>query len=166
MKRKYRCCLVPVLLLLCGLLGCGSEPSVQEAAAANEFTEETCIQEPEIGETEMKLWVNDEEIPVIWEENETVRALRQQAGEQEITVRMSMYSDNEQVGPLGRSYPRADQQTTTHNGDIVLYSGNQIVVFYGSNSWAYTRLGRMNINEEKVIDLFANGNVTLRISKE
>lgn len=53
---------------------------------------------------------------------------------------------------------------TTHNGDIVLYSKDKIVVFYGSNSWAYTRLGRMNIPEDEVIELLSNGDVTLKIS--
>ena len=53
---------------------------------------------------------------------------------------------------------------TTHNGDIVLYSEDKIVVFYGSNSWAYTRLGRMNIPEDEVIELLSNGDVTLKIS--
>lgn len=82
----------------------------------------------------------------------------------DIVVTMSMYSDFEQVGSLGKTYTRNDSQTTTNNGDIVLYSGNQIVVFYGSNTWAYTRLGKMNLSEEDVIKLLSNGDVTLRIS--
>ena len=52
---------------------------------------------------------------------------------------------------------------TTMNGDIVLYSGNQIVVFYGSNSWAYTKLGKMNLSESKVTELLSNGDITLTI---
>ena len=60
-----------------------------------------------------------------------------------LTIQMSMYGGFEQVGSIGSSLPRNDVQTTTGAGDIVLYSGNQIVVFYGSNSWAYTRLGHI-----------------------
>ncbi len=56
---------------------------------------------------------------------------------------MSMYGGFEQIGPIGESLPREDRQTTTQPGAVVLYSGNQLVVFYGSNSWAYTRLGRI-----------------------
>ena len=81
------------------------------------------------------------EIPVIWEDNQTVQELMEEAGKGDIVVQMSMYSDNEQVGSLGKSYTKNDEQITTHSGDIVLYSGDKIVVFYGSNSWAYTRLG-------------------------
>lgn len=114
--------------------------------------------------SEMKLYINDQEIPVIWEDNETVSELMEQAADSDITVQMSMYSDNEQVGPLGKDYTRDDKQTTTHNGDIVLYSGNQIVVFYGSNSWAYTRLGKMDISQDQVNELLGNGDVVLKLS--
>ena len=57
-----------------------------------------------------------------------------------------------------------DEQITTHSGDIVLYSGDKIVVFYGSNSWAYTRLGKMNIPEGDVTELLSNGDITLKIA--
>ena len=50
-------------------------------------------------------------------------------------------------------------------GDIVLYSGNQIVVFYGSNSWSYTRLGKINLSEKELTDLLGNGDVTIEIEK-
>ena len=114
----------------------------------------------------MKLYINDTEIPVSWEDNDTTKELMERAKSGDIIVSMSMYSDNEQVGSLGRSYTRNDKQTTTHNGDIVLYNGNNIVVFYGSNSWSYTRLGKMNMPEREVIELLSNGDVELKISKE
>ena len=59
-----------------------------------------------------------------------------------------------------------DEQITTHSGDIVLYSGDKIVVFYESNSWAYTRLGKMNIQESDVTELLSNGDITLKIAIE
>ena len=111
----------------------------------------------------MKLYFNDVEVPVIWEDNQTVQELFEEANKKDIIVQMSMYSDNEQVGSLGKSYTRNDKQITTHNGDIVLYSGDKIVVFYGSNSWAYTRLGKMNIPESDVNNLLSNGDIILKI---
>lgn len=114
----------------------------------------------------MKLYINDIEIPVSWEDNDTTKELMEQAKSGDIIVSMSMYSDNEQVGSLGRSYTRNDKQTTTHNGDIVLYNGNNIVVFYGSNSWSYTRLGKMDMSESEIIELLSNGDVELKISIE
>ena len=88
----------------------------------------------------------------------------EEAGKDDIVVQMSMYSDNEQVGSLEKSYTKNDEQITTYSGDIVLYSGDKIVVFYGSNSWAYTRLGKMNIPESNVTELLSNGDITLKNS--
>lgn len=114
----------------------------------------------------IKLYINDIEIPVSWEDNDTTKELVEQVESGDIIVSMSMYSNNEQVGSLERSYTRNDKQITTHNGDIVLYNGNNIVVFYGSNSWSYTRLGKMDMSERDVIELLSNGDVELKISKE
>ena len=77
-----------------------------------------------------------------------------------------MYGGFEQVGDLGISLPRNDAQTTTGAGDIVLYSGNQVVIFYGSNSWAYTRLGRVaDKSGEEMSELLGNGDVMITLSE-
>jgi len=80
------------------------------------------------------------------EENSTVDAfvelMRENGGS--ITVSASDYGGFEKVAPLGESLPTNNQQATTSAGDFVLYSGNQIVLFYGSNSWSYTRLGKLD----------------------
>ena len=49
------------------------------------------------------------------------------------------------------------------NGDIVMYSGNQIVVFYGSNSWEYTRLGHIDMTQEELTELLGNGDVEITL---
>ena len=111
--------------------------------------------------------IGDKNVAVDWEDNESVAALRDLVSEKPLTIQMSMYGGFEQVGPLGTSLPRNDVQTTTSAGDIVLYSGNQIVVFYGSNSWAYTRLGHITGKDAaEMTDLLGNGNVTITISLE
>ena len=74
-----------------------------------------------------------------------------------------MYGGFEQVGSIGQSISRDDKQITTEFGDIVLYSGNQIVVFYGSNSWAYTKLGHIDLSEEELTQLLGNGDIVLEI---
>ena len=86
----------------------------------------------------------------------------EEAGKGDIVVQMSMYSDNEQ-GWFNWKVIQNDEQITTHSGDIVLYSGDKIVAFYGSNSWAYTRLGKMNLPEGDVTGLLSNGDITLKI---
>ena len=102
-----------------------------------------------------------------WEDNQAVAALRDMAREGDVTIQMSMYGGFEQAGSLGQNLPRDDKQTTTTSGDIVLYSGNQMVVFYGSNSWSYTRLGHISDkNAEDITDLLSNGDVTITVSIE
>ena len=127
----------------------------------NSLTEETSDERTDTG---MKMYINDMEIPVTWENNPSVSALRSNLQAGDIVVSMSMYSNNEQVGPLDKSYPSNDVQTTTNNGDIVLYRSDQIVLFYGSNSWAYTRLGKMDLSENEVVNLLSNGDVSIRLT--
>ena len=116
------------------------------------------------GENTMRMKINDTSVDVAWEENASVQALRELAAEG-LTVRMSMYGGVEQVGAIGQSLPREDRQTVTAPGDIVLYSGDQIVVFYGSNSWAYTRLGHItDRSPEQMRELLGNGDVTITLS--
>ena len=127
----------------------------------NRLTEEISDERTSV---EMKMYINDTEIPVTWENNPSVSALRSDLQAGDIVVSMSMYSNNEQVGPLDKTYPSNDVQTTTNNGDIVLYRSDQIVLFYGSNSWAYTRLGKMDLSENEVVNLLSNGDVSIRLT--
>ena len=116
-------------------------------------------------EKALQLSINDTAVCVEWEDNASVEALIELASSQPLTVAMSMYGGFEQVGALGTSLPRDDRQTTTDAGDIVLYAGNQIVVFYGSNSWAYTRLGRIaDKSASELRELLGNGDVTLTLT--
>lgn len=113
----------------------------------------------------LKLFINSTQVPVTWESNAAIDEMKEQVKQGDIVVSMSPYGGFEQVGSLGRSYTRNDVQTTTSSGDIVLYSGNQIVVFYGSNSWSYTRLGKMGVSSDEAKQLLSGENVSLRITK-
>ena len=115
----------------------------------------------------MQVRINDTPVSVQWEDNESVTALMGLVQEAPLTITMSPYGGFEQVGPLGTTLPRDDAQTTTQAGDLVLYSGNQIVVFYGSNTWAYTRLGRItDKTRSEMAELLGNGPVTVTIIME
>ena len=105
-------------------------------------------------------------VSVEWEDNASVAALRELVQTQPLEIQMSMYGGFEQVGAIGQSLPRNDVQTTTSYGDIVLYSGDQLVVFYGSNSWAYTMLGHIeDKSQEDLKNLLGNGDVTITITQ-
>ena len=110
--------------------------------------------------------IGDTTVAVDWEENDSVKALMDLVKDRPLTIQMSMYGGFEQVGSLGTSLPRNDRQTTTSAGDIVLYSGNQIVVFYGSNSWSYTRLGHItDKSADELKSLLGNKDTTITIEQ-
>ena len=115
----------------------------------------------------LRMMIGDTVVAVEWENNESVEALKALCEEEPLVIQMSMYGGFEQVGPIGTRLPSDDVQTITSAGDIVLYSSNQIVVFYGSNSWAYTRLGHITDQDASgMASLLGNGNVTITLRME
>ena len=196
-KRKYRAGIIFCLLVVFTFTGCGSHENAQAKSKTDLFqdnyTESAQIQakaddktnnnvtteeylnekeseatsEERLMENMLKLFINDEEIPVTWEENEAVETLKALAEDNSIIIDMSMYGGFEQVGSIGQSLPRNDKQMTTSAGDIVLYSGNQMVVFYGSNSWAYTKLGHIdNTSTEELKKMLGSVDVTITLKVE
>ena len=119
------------------------EESDSSTALESEDAENGQVEE-ENSEMQMNVQVGGSTFTATLEENEAVDALVDMMEQGSVTIQMSDYSGFEKVGPLGTSLPTSNQQTTTQAGDIVLYQGNQIVMFYGSNSWSYTRLGHIN----------------------
>lgn len=113
----------------------------------------------------MNVQVGDAVFSATLEENEAVTAFVEMMREGSVVIQMSDYSGFEKVGPLGTSLPASNSQTTTHAGDIVLYNGNQIVIFYGSNSWSYTRLGHID-DLTGWEEALGNGDVTVTFSLE
>ena len=172
-----------VLVLFTALPGCGSR-QVQNAfadttsntAAVETTAVETTAVETNAAETAiageakekmLRMMIGDTAVAVDWENNESVEALKNLCAETPLVIQMSMYGGFEQVGPVGTRLPSSDVQTRTSAGDIVLYSSSQIVVFYGSNSWAYTRLGHITDRDPAgMAALLGNGDVKITISVE
>ena len=131
-----------------------SQTSTEDNGASEETEEEA-----------MKMIIGSTPVSVEWEDNESVNYLKELCRDQPVIISMSMYGSFEQVGSIGTDIPRNDVQTTTSSGDIVLYSGNQLVVFYGSNSWAYTMLGHItDKTPQEMTELLSGGNVTITLS--
>ncbi len=95
-------------------------------------------------EMKMNVQIGDYVFTATLEQNQAVNELIDMMKGGPVTIEMSDYSGFEKVGPLGKELTTDNHQTTTTEGDIVLYSGNQIVIFYGSNSWNYTRIGKID----------------------
>ena len=150
---------VPLLCLLAAgmlwLIGCGAAPqstagpSPSPVPAAEQSTPEqtsaaTPSAVPDTGETTLRVQVGETVFTARLEDNEAADALAELVAQQPLILSLREYGGFEKVGDLGQALPAQDSQTTTQAGDIVLYQGDQIVLFYGSNSWSYTRLGRID----------------------
>ena len=154
--------ILSMLLMLSGCTGAqeagadtGSRAQVQSAARQES--------EPVSGakkEQAMKLTIDN---PVTWEQNASTAALQKLLP---LTIELSPYGGFEQVGSIGQSIVSADKQTTTKYGDIVLYAGNKLVIFYGSNSWAYTRLGHIELSQQEMAALLNRDGVTVKLEAE
>ena len=98
-------------------------------------------------------------------DNSSTRALMEKLAEGEITIEMKDYASMEKVGPLGMSLPRNDEQITTTAGDIILYQGSALVIYYEPNSWKFTRIGKINnATKEELIKAMGPGDVTVVLS--
>lgn len=109
----------------------------------------------------LQIQIGEVTLTATLEDNDAANALVDLITETPLTINFSQYGGFEQVGAIGTKLPRNDVQTTTSAGDLCLYSGNQMVMFYGSNSWAYTRLGKIdNLAGSELSNLLGNGDVT------
>ena len=116
-------------------------------------------------QTKVLLKVGGNTMTATLTDNEATRELTKLLEQADITMRMSDYGGFEKVGALPRSLSTSNTQITTVPGDIMLYQGNQMVIFYGSNSWSYTRLGKIDgATESNLRQFLGNGDVTLTLS--
>ena len=95
------------------------------------------------------------------EDNSSATVFYQLLEKGPITVDMHDYGNFEKVGSLGTSLPRNDTQITTTAGDIILYQGNQITIYYDTNSWNFTRLGKVDgVTQVELKTMLGKGDVT------
>lgn len=94
--------------------------------------------------TKMIVQIGDTKFTATLYDNAAVNEFVDMMKEGPVSIDMNDYSGFEKVGSLGKTLSAEDKQTTTEPGDIVLYNKNQIVMFYGSNSWSYTRIGKID----------------------
>ncbi len=116
-------------------------------------------------QTKIKLATGKDYMTATLVDNEATRSLVKILNSGPITISMSDYGGFEKVGALPQSLPTSNSQITTEAGDIMLYQGNNMVIFYGSNSWSYTRLGKIDgADTESLRRFLGSGNVSLTIS--
>lgn len=116
---------------------------------------------------EIKITVSGKSLPVKIEDNVATKALVAALREASITYEAHDYGGFEKVGGIGRTLPSGDSQITTQPGDVILYASDQIVLFYGSNSWSYTRIGKIQygtLDELKSFLQAGKGNISVTLS--
>ena len=147
--------LVIALALL--VMSCGGDEAQAQTIKEENMTEK------------MYITIGNQTLPVTLVKNNATEALMAALAANPITYEADDYGGFEKVGALGMSLPTNNQQLTTQAGDVILYSGNQIVLFYGSNSWSYTRLGRIEYESLEQLKSFlkaGQGRVSVTLSAE
>ena len=133
------------------MLACEKTPApVVPEASHEERNEQEDVLMPET----IKITVSGKSLPVKIVENEATKALVAALREASITYEADDYGGFEKVGPLGTSLPTNDERITTEPGDVILYQGDQITVYYDENTWNFTKLGRLNADEEEILEAF------------
>lgn len=113
----------------------------------------------------MNITVNNKVLEVSLASNAATRALIERLQNGSVTYSSSSYGNFETVGNIGFSLPTNNTNITTQAGDVILYQGNQICIFYGSNTWSYTRIGRItNASQSELRDLLSSGTVNITLS--
>lgn len=125
------------------------------------------MSEANVEGSSMKITVGDTTFMATLSDNSSVDALRELLMEGPLTISMSDYGNMEKVGPIGTSLPENNEQITTGAGDIILYQGNSLVIYYDTNSWNFTWLGRIeDATQEELKEALGNGDVTVTLSLE
>ena len=119
----------------------------------------------DINTNTMNIKIGDTTLIVQLTNNSSVDSLKSALSEAPITINMRDYGNMEKVGSLGRSFPRNDESITAEAGDVILYQGNALVIYYAPNSWSFTRLGKIeNITESELKNILGEGDVTVTLS--
>ena len=115
----------------------------------------------------LKIHVNDTTFTATLEENSSAKAFAEFLTQGDLTLDMHDYGSFEKVADLPRSFPRNDTQIDTDAGDIILYQGNTVTIYYDKNSWNFTRLARIdNVNKKRLQQILGKGNVKATFSVE
>ena len=119
----------------------------------------------EIKMDRIQIKVKDEILDVKLEDNSSVTAFVEKLKNGDITIQTHDYGNFEKIGSLGFSLPTNDTRITTEPGDLILYQGNQITLYYDTNTWNFTKLGKVqNLSQEELKNILGNGDVTLTFS--
>ena len=165
---KKRICLVLLIAVSFAVTGCGAavlNSEVQTETQPTEAVRENMQQEET--EMKMKVQIGDTTFTATLAENSSVNALKELMAEGPLTLNMSDYANMEKNADLGVTLPQNNEQMNTQAGDIILYQGRTFVIYYDTNSWSLTPIGKIdNVNAEELKAALGTGDVTVTLSIE
>src|SRR3712207_3953675 len=115
-----------LLFMVISIFSMANEINAKDSMKKNKQSKDIIIQ------------IEDKFIDIDWENNNATNEIKEELMKGKLTINLSRYGGFEQVGNLGKNYSTNDKKITAEAGDIMLYSGNNIVIFYGKNTWSYT----------------------------
>lgn len=151
--------ILSTILFVMALACSGESHDLDSGEPANDTTNN------EKNTTNMILKIGDTTLTATLDNNSSAEALAQALAEAPITIEMRDYGNMEKVGSLGRDFPTNNKSITTEPGDIILYQGSALVIYYAPNTWNFTRLGKIDdITKEELMQVLGEGNVTVTLS--
>lgn len=180
MSRTFLPGRVLAVLLALALAGCGAVPSspqsMEQAPTAEPFVTasgpESTSQEtggssavPQEEETLLYIQIGDVTLTAVLEDNPSAEALAELLEDGPVTLEAENYGGFEKVGALPQALPQNDARVTAEPGDVMLYQGDSVVLFYGSNTWSYTKLARITGTEE-LKEALSGGETSFTLSLE
>lgn len=151
-------------------LGVNTEIQQTEQSETTEQLESVQVESSQTEQEEennmtMNILIGDNVLTATLVQNSSTEALIEMLSESPVTIEMNDYASMEKVGPFPQSLPRNDERISTGAGDLILYQGNSFVIYYDTNSWNFTRLGKIdNVTQQELKDILGSGSVTAVLS--
>ena len=172
--------ILPVLIFAAALFcaGCSDRASESTGRSGTDLSSSRAESDNSIGQTGdhgeeaektdsnlLYLTAGNTTFTAVFAENSSAEAFKEKLAEGDITVLMSDYGNFEKVGDLGFSLPRNDTRINKEPGDIILYQGNSVTIYYDTNTWSFTRLAKIeNVSGEELLSVLGSGDVSVTFS--
>lgn len=142
--------------------------TVKTDKSSNEGKQQNNSQEEEkVEQNQFYITAGETVFTAAFSDNSSAEAFKNLLAEKPLTVDMHDYGSFKKVGEIGDTLPRNDEQITTEPGDVILYLGTSITIYYDTNSWNFTRLGKIqDATKEDLLAALGDGDVTVTFSLE
>ena len=121
----------------------------------------------EIPMDKLLITINGKTLTADFVDNSSAKALAEALAKSSITYQADDYGNFEKVGDLGQSFPKNDENITTEPGDIILYQGHNLCIYYAQNTWSFTRIAKIKgISKDELKEFLGEGEITVTLSVE